>query len=391
MTQTKKQETDKSGALPAKVRRPDRDQVTRAEAAAGADVDDAAGVNAYDAWMRASQVSLIGLFVVALVWCAFVAQPVIVPVLLAWAIATIVLPLVKWLEKRGVPRAVAAVAVTILLVALIVSLLALLSTPVAYWLGRATEVGSLIKQKLQTMNQPLALLDELHKALNMIGSGGAAPALKVEQTATVVTTIFSFLTPAVSQFILFIGALVFYLVYQKRLRSTALYFVSDREARLATLRTLSDIDEHMTTYFGTFTIVNFCLGFVTVCLTWIVGLPNPLLWGVLAAVLNYIPYIGPAIVTATLGVVGLLTYSSLGEAAVAPLIFIAIVTVEGQFLTPALMGRRLELNPFAVFLAIAFCTWLWGAFGAFLAVPLLMALTVAFGHAFSREAPDLPE
>src|SRR4029078_7079868 len=120
-------------------------------------------------------------------------------------------------------------------------------------------------------------------------------------------------------------------------------------------------------------------------------LPNPLLWGVLAAVLNYIPYIGPAIVTATLGVVGLLTFPSLGEAVVGPAVFIALVTVEGQFLTPALMGRRLELNPFAVFLAIAFCTWLWGAVGAFLAVPLLMASTVAFGHAFAQEVPDLPE
>ena len=119
-----------------------------------------------------------------------------------------------------------------------------------------------------------------------------------------VATMFSVLTPAVSQFILFIGALIFYLVYQTRLRNTAVLFLSDREARLIALRTLSDIDENMTTYFGTFTIVNVCLGVVTVGLTWLVGLPNPLLWGVLAAVLNYVPYIGPAIVVATLGVVG---------------------------------------------------------------------------------------
>ena len=94
----------------------------------------------------------------------------------------------------------------------------------------------------------------------------------------------------------------------------------------------------MTTYFGTFTIVNICLGVVTVLLTWLVGLPNPLLWGVLAAVLNYVPYIGPAIVVGTLGVVGLLTYPTLGEAAVAPLVYLAIVTVEGQFMTPAFIG-----------------------------------------------------
>jgi predicted PurR-regulated permease PerM len=129
---------------------------------------------------------------------------------------------------------------------------------------------------------------------------------------------------------------------------------------------------------------------VTIALTWLVGLPNPLLWGVLAGVLNYIPYIGPALVTGALGVVGLLTYSTLHEAAVPPLIYLAIVTLEGQFLTPTIMGRRLELNPFAVFLAIAFCTWLWGPIGAFLAVPLLMALTVTLGNAFSEEKPELP-
>jgi predicted PurR-regulated permease PerM len=346
-------------------------------------------VVSFDAWLRPTQVSLLGLFVIALLWCAYVAQPVVVPVLLAWVIATIVLPFVEKLEARGVPRALGAIAVSLLLVAVIVGLLVLLSTPAAYWLSRASEVGGLIREKLQTVSQPLSLLDEVRKAINVMGAG--EPTLKVEQhTATVVTAIFSVLTPAVSQFILFIGALLFYLVYQKRLRSTIVLLLSDREARLATLRTLSEIDANMARYFGAFTIVNAGLGVVTVALTWAVGLPNPLLWGVLAAVLNYVPYIGPAIVLATLGVVGLLTYSSLSEAAFPPLIFLGIVMVEGHFLTPILLGRRLELNPFAIFLAIAFCTWLWGPLGAFLAVPLLMALAVTVGHAFAEEKPELP-
>jgi predicted PurR-regulated permease PerM len=342
-----------------------------------------------DAWARASQIAAVGLFVIALLWCAYVSQPVLVPVLLAWAIATIVLPIVKWMGDRRVPRVLAAILVTLFLFLIIVCLLALLSTPVAYWLGRATEIGTLIKQKLQTMGQPLALIDEVQKALHAIGSGERT--LRVEQQSTLVGTIFSILTPALSQFILFLGALVFYLIYQKRLRSAVVYLLRDRETRLATLRTLNDIDENMTTYFGTFTIVNICLGLVTVVLTWVVGLPNPLLWGVLAGLLNYIPYIGPAIVVATLAVVGLVTYPTLGEVAVAPLVYIAIVTLEGQFITPAFMGRRLELNPFAVFLAIAFCTWFWGPIGAFLAVPLLMALTVTLGHVVADEPPDLPD
>ena len=292
------------------------------------------------------------------------------------------------------PRVASAIAVTLALALAIAFLLVLLSTPVSLWLGRASEVGVLLQQKLQSMNQPLAVLDEVRKALNAVGAsvGSGQATLKVEQQSeAMVTTIFSIVTPAVSQFVLCIGALVFYLVYQQRLRSAVVYLLNDHETRLATLRTLTDIDEQMTTYFGTFTIVNVCLGLVTVVLTWAVGLPNPLLWGVLAGVLNYVPYLGPAIVTGTLGVVGLLTFPTLGEAVVAPAIFLAIVSIEGQFLTPALMGRRLELNPFAVFLAIAFCTWLWGPVGAFVAVPLLIALTVTLGHALADDKPDLPD
>jgi predicted PurR-regulated permease PerM len=383
MSQTMKPAVGKEAAQPAKPKRVEGEAGARNEPLAPAAAE-------VDTWARASQIAAVGLFIIAVLWCAYVAQPVLVPVLLAWAIATIVLPIVKWLGERGIPRVLAAVLVTLFLFLLITSLLTLLSTPVAYWLGRATEIGALIKQKLQTMGQPLVLLDELQKALNAIGSGEST--LRVEaQQSTLVGTIFSILTPAVSQFVLFLGALVFYLIYQKRLRSTVVYLLRDRQARLATLRTLNDIDENMTTYFGTFTIVNICLGLVTVALTWFVGLPNPLLWGVLAGLLNYIPYIGPAIVVATLAVVGLVTYPTLGEVAVAPLIYIAIVTIEGQFITPAFMGRRLELNPFAVFLAIAFCTWFWGPIGAFLAVPLLMALTVTLANIVADEPPDLPD
>src|SRR5262245_32381354 len=382
----------KNGTAEAKKKEPEREaSAARPEPTADRDKSVAAVQAIYDPWMRASQVALIGLFVIALLWGAYAARPVIVPVVLAWVIATIVLPIVKWMQEQGVPRIAAALTVTGALALLIVSVLALLSTPISVWLGHATEIGAMIQRKLQTMQGPLGTLEEIRKTLNAISAGGAAPTLKVEQTDTMVTTIFSIVTPAVSQFVLCIGALVFYLVYQQKLRNAVVYFLSDREARLATLRALSDIDAQMTTYFGTFTIVNVCLGVVTAALTWLIGLPNPLLWGVLAGVLNYVPYLGPSIVVGTLAVVGLLTFPTLGEAMVAPLAFLGIVAIEGQFLTPALMGRRLELNPFAVLLAIAFCTWLWGPIGAFVSVPLLMALTVALGHALIEDKPELPE
>jgi predicted PurR-regulated permease PerM len=344
-----------------------------------------------DRWQRASQVALIGLFVIALLWCCYVAQHVIVPVLLAWTIATIVLPGVKWMQKHGAPRALAVLAVTVLLLALILSLVMLLSAPLTYWLGRATYVGALLHEKLGSLSQPLTLLQELQKGLNAIGSGDPGT-LKVEpQTSSMVTTILAVITPAISGFVIFVFSLIFYLIYRPRLRNAIVMLLSDRDRRLMVLHTLNEIDDNMTAYFGMFTLINIGLGVAASALTWAIGLPNPLLWGVLAALLNYIPYIGPAVVIGTLAVVGLLFYPTLEQAMVAPLLYLGLVTVEGQFVMPTLMGRRLEINPFAVFLAIAFCTWLWGPVGAFLAVPLLMALSVALQNSLEEERPDLPD
>ena len=151
-----------------------------------------------DAWQRTSQVALIGLFVIGLTWVIYAAQHVIVPVLLAWAIATIALPRVKRMQEHGVPRVVAALTVTFLFRALIGVLVLLLSAPLTYWLGRATYIGALLREKLETFTQPLALWEEIQKGLTAIGSGGS-PALKVEpQSTSLVATILSVVTFALA-------------------------------------------------------------------------------------------------------------------------------------------------------------------------------------------------
>ncbi len=341
-----------------------------------------------DGLATAAKIAVIGLFVLALGAIAYLTQAVVVPVILSWVVATILLPVVSRLENLGLPRALAAILATLTLLAVIGVLLLLLSVPLTYWMGRATEIGALVRDKLQSVSQPLALFEEIGKSLGQLtGSKGA---ISVTSSSNIVTGILGILTPAVSQFILFFGALAFYLVYQQEIRTGAVVFLRHREARLVALRILNDVESNMTVYFGTFTIVNLCLGVVTVGLTYMVGLPNPLLWGVLAAVLNYIPYIGVAIVTATLFSVGLLTFPTLGEAAVAPAIYVAITTIEGHFLTPMIIGHRLTMNPFLVFLSIAFWTWLWGPIGAFLAVPIVMVAIVTARHLFPEDKPDLP-
>jgi predicted PurR-regulated permease PerM len=340
---------------------------------------------------RTTQIATIGLFTLAVLGCLYLSHSVVVPVLLALVVGTILLPVVELLERWRAPRALAVAVVALALVAIVFVLATVLSLPLTYWLSRASELGWLIREKLQSINQPLAMLKELGAVFSQ-ATGADQSAIKVDQASTnIVGGIFSLVTPAVSQTVLFVFAMVFYLIYQKEIRTGAVFLVQDRKARLTTLRIISDIEQNMTAYFGAFTLVNIGLGIVTALLAYFVGLPNPLLWGVLAAVVNYIPYLGPAIVATTLFFVGIFALPSLAEAVIAPAAFVAITTIEGQVISPAIIGHRLTLNPFSIFLSIAFWTWMWGPIGAFLAVPLLIAGMVVIRHVFLEEKPDLPE
>jgi len=124
---------------------------------------------------------------------------------------------------------------------------------------------------------------------------------------------------------------------------------------------------------------------------WTFGFPNPLIFGVLAALFNYIPSVGPAVMAIVLFGTGLVAFPTLGYALLPVACFVGLATVEGHLVTPTILGRRLTLNPFAVLLALAFWTWLWGPMGAFLAVPLSMIALVISNHLFPADDPKLPE
>lgn len=342
-----------------------------------------------ETWRIIADVSVTGLFALAVLAALYLMKEVAVPIILAWVVANILLPVVLWMEERGVPRVPAVAAVTLAMIAVLLTVVALLSLPLTYWLGRATELGVMVREKLQSISGPLDVLKELGGVIGQV-TGSPGTGLHVEEGTNIVSGIIAVLTPAVTQGILFLGALIFYMIYHKQIKSRSVLVLPSREARLTAMHIYADIEHNTTVYFGTFTIVNLGLGVLTTVLAYVIGLPNPMLWGVLAAVLNYIPYIGPVITTSVLFFVGLFTFPTVSAALVAPLIYIAMTTVEGQFITPALMGRRMTLNPFAVFLAIGFWTWMWGPIGAFVAVPILMSAMVIFRHLFPDDTPELP-
>lgn len=331
-------------------------------------------------WNWAVRISVVGLFVIVLGAMLQILQHIAVPLALAWVIATVLLPVISHLSKLKIPRALAAVIVVALLLLGILAILFFLTVPLSYWLSRADELGQLIKEKMALIQQPLEMLEELGRAINPSADGEKPPVFVNTSKSTMITTMLNALTPAIDEFLIFVIALVFHLIYQKEIKSGIVALVSDSKGKELVGTMLGDIERNMSSYFGTVTVVNSVVGIVVMTIAYFLGYPHPVLWGVFAFVMNFIPYIGPLFVLIALFLVGVVVFPTFQQAATAPLVFLAFNTLEGQVITPAFVGHRLTINPFLVFLSIAFWTWLWGPLGAFLAVPLLLAAIVAKRH-----------
>ena len=261
---------------------------------------DSGSSQSLDAWVWAERISVIGLFALAVGYTLVVVQELFVPVVTAWVMGAILRPIVESAERHGVPRVVAVIATATVALLILLAIIGLLSTPFAYWIGRTAELAQLIKGKLQLLNQPLAVFDEIANALSGI-SGGQAPASNVHyDTSTIISGIVSTLTPVITQFLLFFFAMIFWMLYANEIKGGIAHLFAGDKAGQVARRILDDAEKKVSQYFGTLVVVNFCLAAIAMGLASAVGLPNPLLWGVLAGTLSFIPYLGPAIIVVAL-------------------------------------------------------------------------------------------
>jgi predicted PurR-regulated permease PerM len=200
-----------------------------------------------------------------------------------------------------------------------------------------------------------------------------------------------FLSPTFAEFLLFFATLILFIASWRDLRRAMILTFSDRDARLRTLRILNEIEVHLGNYLLTVTLINVGVGIATGLICAVTGMPNPAGLGALAAALNFIPIIGPVAMFVILVVVGLVAFPTIGGGLMAGLAFGGITFLEGHFVTPTIIGRRLSLNALAVFIALAFWTWLWGPMGAFLSSPLLIVGLILKEHLLPENSPQLPQ
>ena len=337
-------------------------------------------------WSSAGQAASIGIFLLLLGGFLYIGRGILLPILIAAVVSLTLAPLIRAGKNYGISPWITALLIVFLAIGALALAAMALAGPVSEWIGRAPEIGATIKQKLVVLQAPLAALRRLQT--DLFGSEAAA---SPTPAPSVVLPVLAFITPAAGQLLLFFGTLLFFLVGQFGLRARLVSMFSNHESKLRFLRIVNDIEKNLAGYLALVTVINVAVGIITAVGAWLIGLPDPAIFGLIAAVLNYIPYVGPAIVVLVLFAVGLVSFPSLGHALIAPCGFIALTTLEGHFITPAIVGRRITLNPLMVVLALAFWTWMWGPIGAFLATPLSIIGLVVFSHLFPPEEVKLPE
>ena len=224
----------------------------------------------------------------------------------------------------------------------------------------------------------------------MIGGPDTLSTLHMPKFDWVAPTL-EFLSPTFAEFLLFVATLILFIASWRDLRRALIMNFAERTARLRTLRVLNEIEEHLGNYLLMVTMINVAVGVITGLICAVSGMPNPAGLGALAATLNFIPIIGPVAMFAVLIMIGIVTFPTIGAALLAPALFAVMTFMEGHFITPMIVGRRLALNALAVFIALAFWTWLWGPMGAFLSSPLLIVALVLKEHLMPSDAPQLPE
>ncbi len=242
------------------------------------------------------------------------------------------------------------------MIAVFYGVIVLLAAPVVDWIGKAPDIGRNIQEKLHVLDRPLSALQEMRDALLPADKKGI---LGVD-IMTFVQPAVLIVTPAIGQIFIFFGTLFFMLLGRAQLRRVLVIFFDERDARLRTLKIMNDIEHNLTGYLSIVALINVAVGLCGGAAAWLAGLPDPVAWAVLGFILNFIPYLGALIMEAALLMVGLVTFPTLTHALIAPLLFLALATLEGHFITPSIMGRRLTLNPLTVFLSLVFWTWLVG-------------------------------
>ena len=326
--------------------------------------------------------AVIGIFILLCIAAFAMARALLMPVILAFLLTLVFTPLRRSLNRIGVPSPVCAVLVIGFLASAVGIGVLMLTDPITNYVADAPQIGRDIEAKLRSLRAPVAEIAEAGKKIDEIAAGGAdpeTPTVAVQETS--MSASLASMAPMIAAQIGFVLVLLFFLIssgdmFYEKLVHVMPTFTDKRRA----LRIIFDIERRLTRYLSTITMINAMLGVAVGLAMWMYDMPTPELFGLMAFLLNFIPYIGALTGIALSTLIALITFPDPWMSLLVGVTYFGLTSFEGQLITPYFVGRVLQLNTVIVFLAIAFWAWLWSVVGMIIAVPMLVVVRVFAEH-----------
>jgi predicted PurR-regulated permease PerM len=325
-------------------------------------------------------IALTGLFILAVFYTIYFMRSVLLPIVLGLLLSYLLRPIVRALARLKIPLPVGAALVLLGLFAIVSYGISALVTPAVGWIQKAPEGLTELQHKLLPVKKSVAQMTQATGEIEKLASTNA-DSKTVEVKQHPITETFFMRTPEfVASAVLLLIFLYFLLVYDQVFIAKLVKLLPTLADKKMAVAIAHDIESQISRYLFTITAINASLGVAVGTAVGLLGLHNPVMWGVMVAVLNFVPYLGAltGIICMTIGAV--LSFNSLGYALIFPGVYLAFGTLEGSFITPWVMGRSLSLNPVMILFSLTFWGWMWGIVGVILAVPILAAFKIFCAH-----------
>ena len=306
------------------------------------------------------------------------------PVTAALVVAIALVPMLEWFERRGVGPRIAAGLCVIIFLAAAAFAIASIVLPAIEWVAMVPERIDRVRVTLAPLLDLYNNLEKfIDKTVSQIAAStdGGGREVRIATPNSMLGIITASAPHAAIQLFFALLVIYFFLSGWTSMRRRTITSRGSFEGAMTTARVIQEVVEATSTYIGTITVINVTLGALTALILWGLGMPSPLMWGGIVAVLNYIPYLGPVAAALLLFIGGLMSFPDVWSALLPPMIFLAMHTVEANAITPMIVGKKIEVNPLLILVALSFWAWVWGTTGALLAVPLLIILKTIFAAA----------
>jgi predicted PurR-regulated permease PerM len=322
------------------------------------------------------------LAVLALLYTLYFARDFLLPITLAVLLDFLFSPVVRAMGRWHI-RAPAAAGIVVLGLVGGTALAAYnLAEPVQRWAAEAPAVLGATQQRLSRILRPVAEASQRAEAAasGATATGAGAPQEVVVRGPSVVSRLFGTTQRLVTAVLEVLVLLYFLLAAGDLFLQKLIKVLPNFQDKKKAVQIARETEASVSTYLLSALLMNVGEGVVVAIAMYLLGMPNPLLWGALVVVLEFVPYLGALVMVGILAIAALTTFDSVGRAMLAPAAFLAINLVQANFVYPLLMSRRLTLNPVAVFVGLAFWWWIWGVPGAFIAVPVVATFKIFCDH-----------